>query len=80
MTATTDDDAGAAIEGARARDEALGLVTDMERQLAQLTSFVAAERLAVERGAPSPKHLARLRLVGDDVASAARLSRHAVTS
>jgi hypothetical protein len=79
MTATGPDDADA-IDRSRARDEALDLVADMERQLEQLTSFVAAERLAAQEGAPTPKHLARLRLVGDDVASAARLSSHPVTS
>ena len=61
----------------RARDEALALIAELESELAGLAAFVAEEKRAAKRKAPAPKRLARLRLVAEDVSSAARLSRKA---
>lgn len=57
-----------------AQDEALLLLERLTADLAALRSFVAEEQAAITRKAPSPKRLARLRLVGDDLASAVKLS------
>lgn len=61
-----------------AQTEALALVAQLEKELAKLSSFVAEEKKAAKRKAPSPKRLARLRLVSDDVGSASDLSTKSV--
>jgi hypothetical protein len=68
------------LDGARAREEALALADELERELAALTAFVAEEKRSLKRKPPSPKRLARLRLVSEDVASASRLSSKNVKS
>jgi len=64
----------------RAQDEAFSLIAQMEREVAALTTFLAEEKRAAKRKAPTPKRIARLRLVSDDVASAAKLSSKSVKS
>jgi hypothetical protein len=67
-------DRAADADGELARSEALELTARARRDLAALQSFVEDEEHAATRKAPSPKRLARLRLVGDDLASAVRLA------
>lgn len=62
----------------RAQDEAFSLIAQMEREVAALTTFLAEEKRSAKRKAPSPKRIARLRLVSDDIASAAKLSAKSV--
>jgi hypothetical protein len=64
----------------RGQEETLLLVAEMERELVALLSFVAEEKRSAKRKSPSPKRVARLRLVSEDIASAARLSTKAVKS
>jgi len=54
--------------------EALDLLTQLDKDLAALRAFVDAEKHGVKRKAPSPKRLARLRLVSEDITSAVKLS------
>jgi len=64
----------------RGQEETLLLAVEMERELADLLDFVAEEKRMAKRKSPSPKRLARLRLVSEDIASAARLSTKPVKS
>lgn len=59
---------------ALAQSEAKSLLGQLEADLAALQAFVDAEKQGIKRKAPSPKRLARLRLVSEDVTSAVRLS------
>ena len=54
--------------------EALDLLAQLEQDLASLRAFVDAEKNGVKRKPPSPKRLARLRLVSEDITSAVKLS------
>jgi len=54
--------------------EALDLLSQLEKDLASLREFIDAEKHAVKRKPPSPKRLARLRLVSEDITSAVKLS------
>lgn len=62
---------------ALAQAEAKALVAQLEQDLSTLQAFVDAEKHAVKRKSPSPKRLARLRLVGEDITSAVKLSSKA---
>lgn len=64
----------------RAQDEAFALIAQMEKEVEGLTAFLAEEKRSAKRKPPSPKRIARLRLVSDDVASAAKLSSKSVKS
>ncbi len=58
--------------------EALELLDRMGHDLKMLRDFVVVEQRGLDRKPLTPKRLARLRLVSDDLASAVRLaSRHA---
>jgi len=61
-----------------AETEALALLEHLDEDLQTLTLYLAEEREALRRKGTSPKRAARLRLVGEDVASAARLARKAL--
>ncbi len=56
------------------QSEALALVAQLEKDLATLRTFLDAEKHATKRKAPSPKRVARLRLVSEDITSAVKLS------
>lgn len=64
----------------RSQDEALALIAQMELELAGLSAFLAEEKKSAKRKPPSPKRVARLRLVSDDIASATKLSGKSVKS
>ncbi len=60
--------------GALAQSEARSLLTQLEQDLTALQAFVDGERHVMKRKSPSPKRLARLRLVSEDITSAVKLS------
>ena len=64
----------AASPAALAQREALQLLERSAAELQALSEFVADEQRVAKRKAPSPKRLARLRLVSEDIASAVKLS------
>ncbi|MBI2704412.1 MAG: hypothetical protein HYX32_03860 [Actinobacteria bacterium] len=61
-----------------AQAEALALIANLEKEIDRLAAFVAEEKKAAKRKAPSPKRMARLRLVSDDIGSASNLSTKSV--
>lgn len=58
-----------------ARTEALRLLKEIRQDLDALTAFVATEEATVDRRSPGSKRVARLRLIAQDVASAAAFAR-----
>jgi hypothetical protein len=71
-------DAGPDKKADPAVDEAIALLQQLESDLEALTRYVTEETATLQRKGSTPKRAARLRLVGEDVASAARLARKAL--
>ena len=65
-------------KGDPALTEAHTLLTQLEDDLQTLTAYLTEEADTLRRKGSSPKRAARLRLVTEDVASAARLARKAL--
>ncbi len=63
---------------AKAADEARELLVEMRAQTELVAAFLAKEQAAVARRGLSTKRLARLRLMSDDLSSAARFATKSV--